>query len=119
MGERERVNRLRVKDEPSKLPFFPARILSKDGVVVGEHVPVWIHVFREGHQERWDGSFEVPAIQFLPYDSTYTLRFADGRQGTIIHIMPIIRGENLTVYFEGSGPLAQKHEGDGEACRRP
>jgi len=109
MAERERVNDLWVDDGPSTLPFFPARLLSKDGVVVAEQVPVWIQVFREGHQERWDGSFEVPAIQFLPYHSTYTLRFADGRQGTITNITPIIRGENLTVYFEGSGPLAQEH----------
>ena len=117
MGERERFNSFRGDDGPSKLPFFPARIISKDGVVVAEHVAAWIHVFREGRQKRWAGSFEVPAIQFLPYHSTYTLRLADGRQGTIIHIAPIIRGENLTVYFEGSGPLAQEHGGGREARR--
>jgi hypothetical protein len=118
MGERERVNSFRVQDALSKLPFVPGRIISKDGIVVAEQVPVWIHEFREGHQERWAGSFEVPAIQFLPYQSTYTLRLADGRQGTIIHITPIIRGENLTVYFEGRGPLTKEHEGGGEANRR-
>ena len=97
------------------MPFFAARIIAKDGVVVAEHVPVWIHVFSEGRQEWWDGSFELPAIQFLPYHSTYTLHLADGRQGMIKNITPFIRGENLTVYFEGSGPLTHKHGGGREA----
>ena len=88
------------------MAFFSARITCKDGVVVAENVSVWIHVFRDGDRELWDGSFELPAVQFTAYLSTYQIHLADGRQGKIVNLNSFIRGDNLTVYFEGSGPLA-------------
>lgn len=84
--------------------FFPARILSKDGGVIAEGVDVWIAFFRRRDQTAWDGSFEVPVTTPLTHH-TYRIQLLDGREGKITNITPLLRGDNMVVYFEGSGPL--------------
>jgi hypothetical protein len=86
------------------MAFFTARILSKDGGVIAENVEVWIIFFRHGNEEAWDGSFEVPITTPLA-DPTYRIQLSDGREGTMTNLTPLLRGENMVVYFEGSGPL--------------
>ncbi len=86
------------------MAFFPARILSKDGVVIVDDVEVWIHFFRLGNREMWDGNFEVPATTPLSA-LTYRIQLADGREGKITNITARISDENIMVYFEGEGPL--------------
>src|SRR2546423_4744886 len=88
------------------MSFVLARILTKDGVVVAEDVPVWMTFFRLGNGPRWDGSFEVPATTLFS-EPTYQLQLHDGRQGTITQINAWMKDENITVYFAGQGPLRQ------------
>jgi hypothetical protein len=86
------------------MAFFTARILSKDGGVIADNVEVWILFFCHGNQESWDGSFEVPVTTPLTYQ-TYRIQLFDGREGQITNITTLLRGDNILVYFEGSGPL--------------
>lgn len=87
------------------MTVFTARILSKDHVVIADDVEVWINFFRHENQERWDGSVSVPVTTSLTHH-TYRIQLADGREGKITHLTPQLTGDNITVYFEGSGPLA-------------
>ena len=86
------------------MAFYTARILAKDGGVIAEDVEVWITFFRHGNQEAWDGSFEVPITTSLTHH-TYGIQLFDGREGKITNITTLLRGDNILVYFEGSGPL--------------
>ena len=86
------------------MPFVAGRILTHDGMVVAEHVEIWINTFRCGTHDAWDGSFEVPVVPALSAPA-YHLQLADGREGTMTNITTRISGENVTVSFEGSGPL--------------
>ncbi len=86
------------------MAFFRGRILLNDGVVVANHIEIWINACRYGTQEYWDGSFEVPVVTALSAPA-YRLHLADGREGNITNIATRISGENVMVYFEGSGPL--------------
>ena len=86
------------------MAFFTARIISKDGGVIAENVEVWIIFFRHGNEEAWDGSFEVPITTPLTHH-TYHIQLLDGREGTITNLTSLLRGDNILVYFEGSGPL--------------
>jgi len=85
------------------MAFFPACIFSQDGVAIADHVQVWMTFFRLGNTDRWDGSFLAPVTTPLT-QPTYRIRLADGREGTMTHIMTQISGDNITVYFAGEGP---------------
>ena len=89
------------------MAFVNGRILSNDGRVIVEQSEIWISLFRFGTQEYWDGSFEVPVVPALNAP-VYRLHLADGREGTITHLRRWIKGENIMVYFQGSGPLTAR-----------
>jgi len=86
------------------MAFFTGRILLNDELVIANYVEIWINACRYERQEHWDGSFEVPVVTALSAPA-YRLHLADGREGNITNITTRISGENVTVYFEGSGPL--------------
>lgn len=86
------------------MAFFTARIISKDGGVIAENVGVWIIFFHHGNEEAWDGSFEVPITTPLTHH-TYRIQLLDGREGKITNLTTLLRGDNILVYFEGSGRL--------------
>ena len=86
------------------MAFFTGRILSNDGGVIFEQREIWISAFRFGTQEYWDGSFEAPVVPGLNAP-VYRLHLADGREGTMTHLRRWIKGENILVSFQGSGPL--------------
>ena len=89
------------------MAFVIGRMLSKDGRVVLEHGEIWISLFRFGTQESWDGSFEAPIVPALHAPASH-LHLADGRAGTMTHLRRWIKGENLMVSFQGSGPLTTR-----------
>ncbi len=89
------------------MAFFTCRILSKDSGVRVEHGEIWISLFRFGTQESWDGSFEAPTVSALHAPASH-LHLADGRAGTMTHLRRWIKGENIMVSFQGSGPLTTR-----------
>jgi hypothetical protein len=86
------------------MAFSTARILSKDGTVIAENIEIWIAFFHRRNQEVWDGSFEVPITTPLTYH-TYRIQLSDGREGRITNLTTMLRGDNIAIFFEGSGPL--------------
>lgn len=86
------------------MAFFTGCILSLNGRVIVEYVEIWINTFRFGTQDSWYGSFEASVIPALNAPA-YRLQLADGRERHITPLATWLRGDNVMVYFEGSGPL--------------
>jgi len=91
-----------LKGVETMMEFFPARILSRDGAVVADDVEIMLHFFRFGEEEKWGGSFEVPATTAMT-QHIYRIQLTNGRTGFMRVLATQRRGNNLAVYYEGAG----------------
>jgi hypothetical protein len=85
------------------MDFFLGRLLTKNGMVIAEHVEIWINTSHCEMQDYWDGTFVAPVVPALRAPASHLQR-ADRREGTMATITTRISGENVTVSCQASSP---------------
>ena len=71
-----------------------------------ENVSIEFEEATESGQQRWGGSFDLPAGGYVQPAATYRLVLEDNRSGNIFITRVQVAGQGAVVQFKGSGPLS-------------